>query len=161
MITDTEIEKKFNKLLTNKDLKSLQSVSIFETGPNQYVLFGKYSVKKHTKNQIEVQHLYGDSIHTFFNIRNAICWCINDMRGKFSAATRIISLDRGISNEEVQIDVHRNLFRKAKTTDDKLIFLAKLNEEKLKRRDMYQELESYIRESDYWQQNKFRLKTEH
>ena len=161
MMTETEIEKKFNKIIGSAELSTLQTVSIFEVDKNHYILFNKYSVKKLAQTRIEVKFLYGDIVHNFFNIRNAICWCINDIRGKYSAATRIIALDKGISNEEVQIDVHKNLFRKAKTTDDKLIFLAKLNEEKLKRRDMYRELESYISESDYWQQKKFRLKTEH
>jgi hypothetical protein len=94
-------------------------------------------------------------------MRNAICWCIFDKRGKYVLANRIITLDRGISNEEVQINIHNNLFKKAKKTDDKLIFLAKLNEDKFRRSSMYRELESYVGESDYWQQNQFRLKTTH
>ena len=161
MITETEIERKFNKIIGLGEINNLQSISIFEIDPNYYVIFGKYYIKKKSKANVEVSLINGDVVHSFFSIRNAICWCINDFRGKFLNADRIISLDRGISSEEVQISVHKNLFKKAKTTDDKLIFLAKLNEDKLKRQSMYKELDSYIGESDYWQQKKFRLKTEH
>jgi hypothetical protein len=77
------------------------------------------------------------------------------------SANRVITLDRNISNEEAQIAIHTSLFNKAKTTDDKLIFLAKLNEEKLKRGQMYHELEDYITESNSWQQQKFKMKSEH
>ena len=53
------------------------------------------------------------------------------------------------------------LFKKAKKTDDKLIFLAKLNEDKFRRSSMYRELENYVGQSDYWQQHQFKLKTAH
>jgi hypothetical protein len=55
--------------------------------------------------------------------------------------------------------VHKNLFRKSKKTEDKLIFLAKLNEDKFRRSTMYQELEGYVNQSDYWQKHQFKLKT--
>ena len=68
-------------------------------------------------------------------------------------------LDRGISSEDAQIEVHKALFSKAKSTEDKHIFLAKLSEDKHKRNAMFKELNEYISESNYWQQNKYQLKT--
>jgi hypothetical protein len=53
------------------------------------------------------------------------------------------------------------MFKKAKKTEDKLIYLAKLNEDKYQKRSMSDELANYIRNSYTWQQQRFGLKSEH
>ena len=161
MIDDIEIEKKFNKIISSRVVDEVESISIIEIDTNIYQVFGKYYINKRAKNQAVVASKSGDIIHEFTSMRNAICWCIYDIRGKYVAANRIIMLDRNISSEEAQITVHRTLLNKSKNTDDKLIYLAKLNEDKFKRQSMISELTNYLDESDYWQQSKFKLKTTH
>ena len=161
MITEQELERKLTKIISYKERKNIESISIFEISKNRYSVFGKYYIVKKSKSNIEVKQLNGELVHSFFSMRNAICWCIYDLRGKYMSANRVIALDRNISNEEAQIAVHSGLFNRAKNTDDKLIFLAKLNEEKLKRSQMHSELEDYIAESNFWQQQKFKMKSEH
>ena len=41
-----------------------------------------------------------------------------------------------------------------------MIYLAKLNEDKFKKRQMSIELDSYISESNYWQRKNYELKTD-
>ena len=161
MMTELEVEKKLNRIISPQEKHELETISIFEVGRNCYSVFGKYFINKKQKSTVEVTLLNGDLVHSFFSMRNAICWCINDLRGKYATASTVIQLDRNISNEEAQMAIHKKLFQKAKTTDDKLIFLAKLNEEKLKRTKMNGQLESYIIESNNWQQQKFKTKTEY
>lgn len=161
MMNDVELERRFNRMISTKEMNDLQDISIFETSKDNFIVFKNYQVIKKSKTDIDVRLINGDLVHSFSSMRNAICWCIFDKRGKYVLANRIITLDRGISNEEVQINVHNKLFKKAKNTDDKLIFLAKLNEDKFRRSTMYRELESYVDQSDYWQQSRFRLKTTH
>ena len=55
--------------------------------------------------------------------------------------------------------IHQKLFKKTKDTDTKLIYLAKLNEDKYKKHQMTDELNSYLHESDKWQQKSYKLKT--
>jgi len=161
MIDDAEIERKFNKIISSSVVDEIESISILEVDPNIFVVFGKYQMHKKSKSEIIVAPIHSDPVHAFTSMRNAICWCIHDLRGKYVAASRIIALDRNIASEEAQLAVHRNLFNKAKNTDDKLIYLAKMNEDKFKRSSMHRELEDLVSESDYWQKNKFRLKTAH
>ena len=161
MVNDIELERKFNRIVSTKEIEDLQDISIFEMSKDNYVVFKNYQIIKKSKTDVDVMLANGDLVHSFSSMRNAICWCIFDKRGKYVLANRIITLDRSISNEEVQINVHKNLFRKATKTEDKLIFLAKLNEDKFRRSTMYQELESYVGQSDYWQKKSFKLKTEH
>lgn len=161
MMNDIELENKFNKMISKKEINDLQDISIFQTSSDNYIVFKKYHIVKKTKTDIDVFTISGDLIHSFSSTRNAICWCIFDKQGKYVSANRIITLDKGISNEEVQMSIHKKLLKKSIKTDDKLIFLAKLNEDKFRRSIMSQELESYIWQSDYWQKQKFKLKTEH
>ncbi len=161
MITETDIERKLNRIISYREMKDIQSISIFELSKNYYSVFGKYFINKKSKTNVEVILLNGDVVHSFFSMRNAVCWCICDLRGRYVSANRIIALDNNISNEEAQMTVHKRLFKSAKSTGEKLIFLAKLNEEKLKRSQMFGELEDYIAESNFWQQQKFNLKTEY
>lgn len=161
MMNDIELERKFNRMISGKEIENLQDISIFEMSKDSYIVFKNYRIVKKSKTDVEVFLTNGDLIHSFSSMRNAICWCIFDKRGKYVLANRIITLDRSISNEEVQINVHKNLFKKATKTEDKLIFLAKLNEDKFRRNTMYQELENYVGQSDYWQKKSFKLKTEH
>ena len=160
-MNDIELERKFNRMISTKEMNNLQDISIFEPSKDNFIVFKNYQVIKKSKTDIDVYLTNGDLVHSFSSMRNAICWCIFDKRGKYVLANRIITLDRSISNEEVQINIHNNLFKKAKKTDDKLIFLAKLNEDKFRRNTMYRELESYVGQSDYWQQHQFKLKTAH
>ena len=160
-MNDIELERKFNRMISTKEINELQDVSIFEMTKDNYVVFKHYRIRKKSKTDIDVCLTNGDLVHSFSSIRNAICWCIYDKRGKYLMADRIITLDRCISNEEVQMTIHKNLFKKSKKTEDKLIFLAKLNEDQFRRSSMYRELESYVGQSDYWQQHQFKLKTEH
>lgn len=159
MMNEIELERKFNRMISTKEIENLQDISIFETCKDNYVVFKNYNIIKKSKTDIDVLLMNGDIVHSFSSMRNAICWCIFDKRGKYTLANRIITLDKSISNEEVQINVHKNLFKKSKKTEDKLIFLAKLNEDKFRKSTMYQELEDYINQSDYWQKHQFKLKT--
>jgi hypothetical protein len=161
MMNDIELENKFNRMISKKEINALQDISIFETSSDNYVVFKKYHIIKKSKTEVDVYLTNGDLVHSFANIRNAICWCIFDKKGKYVSANRIITLDKGISNEEVQIAIHQKLLKKSTKTENKLIFLAKLNEDKFRRSVMCQELASYIWQSDYWQKQKFKLKTEH
>jgi hypothetical protein len=50
------------------------------------------------------------------------------------------------------------LYKKAKTPDDKLIYLAKLNEDRLRKKSVIKELEEYVSESNIWQSKRFNRK---
>ena len=84
-----------------------------------------------------------------------------DKLGKYNLANRVIDLDMSLSSVEVHIAIHSNLFKKSKKTEDKLIYLAKLNQDRLQKKAMIDELNRYIQNSYVWQQKRFGLKSEH
>jgi hypothetical protein len=67
-------------------------------------------------------------------------------------------LDNLLAGLEVDISLHSKMFKNAKNTDDKLIFLSKLSEDKLKKQQITYELYTYINDSKKWQTKRFNTK---
>ena len=49
--------------------------------------------------------------------------------------------------------VHQRLVKKSKKLEEKLIYLAKLGEEKMEKKQIIDELDSYVTSSKIWQTN--------
>lgn len=155
------VEKKLDNIIATSEFSKLQDVIIFQDTDGTYNLFNKYMLKKTSSTDVLVSLIKGDNINSFFSVKNAVCWCVLDKLGKYSLANRVIDLDMSLSSVEVHIAIHSNLFKKAKKTEDKLIYLAKLNQDRLQKKAMTEELNQYIQNSYVWQQKRFRLKSEH
>lgn len=154
-----DIEKRFKQVISKQELDKLQDIAIFQNPNGIYEVFNSYLIDKKPEGAI-VKLRNGDTINSFYNLKNAMCWCIFDKRGKYSSANRIVELDLKLSAIEVSMTMHQKLFKKTKDTDTKLIYLAKLNEDKHIKRQMTDELNTYLAESNNWQQRSYKLKTD-
>ena len=154
-----KIDRKLDKMIKTSEFAKLQDVVIFQDTNGTYSLFNKYHIKKKDTNDIVVSLNNGDDVNSFCNMKNAVCWCVLDKIGKYQLANRVIDLDMHLSSVEVHISIHSKLFKKAKKTEDKLIYLAKLNQDKLQQKAMSEELSKYIQDSYIWQQKRFSSKT--
>ena len=154
-----KIDRKLDNMITTSEFAKLQDVVIFQDTDGTYSLFNKYHIKKKDVNNITVSLNNGDDVNSFFSMKNAVCWCVLDKIGKYQLANRVIDLDMYLSSVEVHISIHSKLFKKAKKTEDKLIYLAKLNEDKFQKKSMSDELNKYIANSYAWQQKRFGLKS--
>ena len=154
-----KIDRKLDKMISNSEFAKLQDVVIFKDTDGTYSLFNKYHIKKKDANDIVVSLNNGDDVNSFFSMKNAVCWCVMDKIGKYQLADRVIDLDMHLSSVEVHISIHSKLFKKAKKTEDKLIYLAKLNEDKFQKKTMSDELNQYIANSYAWQQKRFDSKS--
>jgi hypothetical protein len=154
-----KIDRKLDKMIKTSEFAKLQDVVIFQDTNGTYSLFNKYHIKKKDVNDVVVSLNNGDDVNSFCNMKNAVCWCVLDKIGKYQLANRVIDLDMHLSSVEVHISIHSKLFKKAKKTEDKLIYLAKLNQDKLQQKAMSEELSKYIQDSYIWQQKRFSSKT--
>ena len=154
-----KIDRKLDRMISNSEFAKLQDVVIFKDTDGTYSLFNKYHIKKKDTNDVVVSLNNGDDVNSFCNMKNAVCWCVLDKIGKYQLANRVIDLDMHLSSVEVHISIHSKLFKKAKKTEDKLIYLAKLNQDKLQQKAMSEELSKYIQDSYIWQQKRFSSKT--
>jgi hypothetical protein len=153
-----KIDRKLDNMLSTSEFAKLKDVVIFQDTDGTYNLFNKYHIKKKDVNNIVVSLNNGDDVNSFFSMKNAVCWCVLDKIGKYHLANRVIDLDMHLSSVEVHISIHSKLFKKSKKTEDKLIYLAKLNEDKFQKKAMSEELEKYITHSYIWQHKRFGLK---
>ena len=154
-----KIDRKLDNMITTSEFAKLQDVVIFQDTDGTYSLFNKYHIKKKDVNNITVSLNNGDDVNSFFSMKNAVCWCVLDKIGKYQLANRVIDLDMYLSSVEVHMSIHSKLFKKAKKTEDKLIYLAKLNEDKFQKKAMSDELNQYIANSYAWQQKRFDSKS--
>jgi hypothetical protein len=154
-----KIDRKLNNMIATSEFAKLQDVVIFQDTDGTYSLFNKYHINKKDVNNITVSLNNGDDVNSFSNMKTAVCWCVLDKIGKYQLANRVIDLDMYLSSVEVHISIHSKLFKKAKKTEDKLIYLAKLNEDKFQKKSMSEELNKYIVNSYAWQQKRFGLKS--
>jgi hypothetical protein len=157
MIDETKLLKKMSKIIRDSDIKAIADVLIERYDNGVYHLFEKYQIKK-IKGLYVIDCLtHADELY-FYALKNAVAWCIFDKQVNVSTTKRILVLDKGLVGADSNIQLHRTLVRKTKKTEDKLIYLAKMGEEKLKREQMATELAGYLAESKRWQMKKFGTK---
>lgn len=157
---DLELESKFERVITVEDLRKLQDIVIYEDDDGTYKLFGTYFIKKGKQEYIVGSNSW-DKTFVFGNIKNAVSWCTFHKRNKIYEANRIIELDRKLGTAELEIKILKRKFAKADTLEEKLIYLAKLNENKLKKVAFNEELYSFVIESKNWQERRFNPKPTH
>lgn len=158
MKIDRKIVNKFDKMLKKTDVASLKDIMIIQTAPKSYNLFDQYDIRWED-GLYKVYCITAVDDLVFNALKTAVAWCIFDRRVKVTEAKRILELDRHGYNTIANIEVLTRLVRTAKKDEDKLVYLAKLGEEKLRSRQINEELEGYIHESRVWQMGKFKAKS--
>lgn len=154
MINDKTIAKVTN-FLSKEFHKNFGNIAIFKNLDGSYDLFDKYTIICESNSFTVITTV--ESL-VFSTLKNAVTWCVYENDKKYARASRIKHLDQMISGTEVAIDMHKKLLKKSKDVEFTLIHIAKLNEEKLKRASMIEEMDSYIQESIYRQTKKFAVK---
>jgi hypothetical protein len=152
-----DIFNKLKKVIPADTINSLADLSVFRDTDGSYHLFDKYVIRR-VNDEYEVSVNLVDTTKTFYTLKHAVAWCTYDRRNKIVDSNRIYDLDKKVAGLESTIQGHQKLIKSAKNMDDKLIYLAKLGEEKMKKRQLYDELSHYISISKTWQTNRFNTK---
>ena len=148
-------EKQLEKFIKSNFLGELEDVIIFQNTDGSYELFNSYIIAKTVINEYIVTMTTTFTTHTFNELKNAVAWCTFDKRNMLYQADRILKLDNLLAGLEVDISLHTKIFKNTKNTDDKLIFLAKLSEDKIKKKKITDELYTYVSDSKRWQTKRF------
>ena len=153
MISD-KLLRKLEKSVSQMDLNKLSELSIMQGPDGSYFLFNKYTITK-------IDGYYNVAIDrvadykTFNVLKNAVSWCTFDKQNRIPESNRIYDLDNKLASVDSEIQVHQNLVKKAKKLEEKLIYLAKLGEEKMERKQISDELAGYVISSRNWQEKRF------
>jgi len=152
MITD-KILRKIERVIPKEQIKSLQDIVVYQDEDGTYQLFEQYSIEKVGSSYIVSGNSLSKTL-SFSVLKHAVTWCTYDKRNKILDANSILDLDHKISRLESDINIRQAMAKKAKSPDDKLIYIAKLGEDKLRRKQMIEQLDSFVRESRNWQSNR-------
>jgi hypothetical protein len=156
MIDNRTLEK-IEKFIPKSYIKDLEDVIVYQNEDGSYELFNKYKIEKSSDNEYIV-YVWGISSLTFYSLKNAVTWCTYDKRNNVLDSDRIHHLDSGLVRIEAMIEQHQRLVKKANSPESRLIYLAKLTEEKLQKKQMVSEMSTYINQSKLWQTQRFNRK---
>jgi hypothetical protein len=158
MVKRNNPEKQLEKLMKTEFVGQLEDVIIFQNPDNSYELFNTYHINKNDNNEYIVTMHTTFTSHNFNTLKHAVAWCTFDKRNMLYQSSRILKLDNLLAGLEVDISLHTKMFKNAKNTEDRLIGLSKLSEDKLKKRQITDELYMYINDSKRWQTKRFNTK---
>ena len=147
----TEI--KLNQFFEDELKSDLKEVLITKDKTGRYSLFGKYTVVSNKRGWIKV-FSKGVSLE-FETVRNAVAWCTLHHAGKIREANRVVSLDLKLSSISTDLMVHRNMLRKHLGQESKWIYVNKMQEDTRRRKQILDEIKSYINRCKMIQTNKF------
>jgi len=156
MIDDNTISR-IEKIIPKSYIKDLEDVIVYQNADGSYELFNKYRIQKTKNNEYKI-YVWGIETLTFYSLKNAVAWCTYDKRDRILDSERIYYLDSGLVRVDAMIEQHQRLIKKASSPDSKLIYLAKLTEEKLQKKQMASEISTYIYQSKLWQTQRFNRK---
>jgi hypothetical protein len=142
-----------NKQSFFKDIKEL---FIVQEDDGSYNIFGTYLIKK--QGELYFVSVINDptiSALDFSSLKYAVTYCVFDKNKKTKENKRLYELDRTIGSLNVNIAQHEKMLKKS-TLPDKFIYVAKLSEEKIRKRKFMQELEQYLSFSKHLQTNKYK-----
>ena len=153
-----KIINKFEKTFTKDTIEKLQDLSVVQDLDGSYHLFNKYRITKN--NDLYCVKLYESTNGRSFNVlKNAVAWCTYDRRSLVQDSARILQLDNRLAGLEAEIQLHQQLVKRTKKTEEKLIYLAKLTEEKMEKRNITAQLTKDIKDSRGWQERRLASKS--
>lgn len=137
-----------------KEFANLKEV-VFLKVDDCYQLFNRYSINKNTQGEFVLHIDNRNDIYTFNNLQHAVVWCIYDKQSKYVDIKKIHYLDNKLGSLETSIQLYKRLLSQAKNNDDRDLYLIKLNENSIKKKQAQREMNTYIRLSKIWQNKKF------
>ena len=149
--------KALSKFIDGELDTDLQEVLFTKDDQGKYYLFGKYVIVR-LNNLYKVYCLDTRNKLDFLSLKNATAWCVLRNSGDNHGASRIHNLDLKLSSIDIDIAVHKNKIKNAKSNFGTLISINKLQEDTYKRRWLVSELSHYINQSKRIQNNKFNAK---
>lgn len=144
-----------SKIVNDKLLQEIRESVVFKNDDGDYELYGRYIIKQ-DGNNFRISTMSDTILGTFSSIKNAVTYVTYDLRCMVYEANRIRDLDNTLIGLEVATEMHEKLYKNSKNSESKLIYLCKLQEDKLKRKKTIEELTQFTRLSYNWQMSKFK-----
>lgn len=135
-------------------VNKIQDLLIVREDDGSYNLFGKFTIARNELGYYVIQTSVEETLD-FSSLKHAVTWCVFNKNKKFKEIKRIHELDTLMGSLDVAIAQHKKLAEKASDRESKEIYLAKLIEEKRKKRLLNEEIDEYVQISKYMQNKQF------
>ena len=132
----------------------IRDLFIVREDDGSYNLFGIYNISPTDKGDYVVNVYDENAAYNFYTLKHAVTWCVFDKNKKYKEVKRVHELDNLLVSLDAEIANHKRLLTKTEA-ENKYIYLAKLNEERLKRRKLQDEINQFAALSKYMQTKKF------
>jgi hypothetical protein len=145
-----------NKILNKEKMSILERKMIFQDDDGSYNLFGTYIIRK-TDLGFLVEKKHTHTIHSFMDLRNAVTWSTLDKCQNFNDSSRVLYLDQLLSGTMQNMITHEHLCKRTQDLEKRILYLNKINEDKIKKRSISIELNNYTEKCKMWQYRQFEL----
>jgi len=148
--TSTLLNTKMNKAeIKNK----IGDLFIVRENDGSYNLFGRYTIEN--SNGEFILNEKGENQHyRFYFLKHAVAWCVLNNAKNHKSVRRIHELDGHLISLEAAIQNYTRLIQK--NTENHVIYMTKLKEEKLKKRRVLEEINGYTSLSKHIQRSKYK-----
>ena len=146
------------KVISKKDIEDIQKIIIYQDSDGSYTAYGKYHIVKNPDGIYKVSIIGTHTAKYFYKLKNAAAWCSFDKRMLLKQARRLHQLDQMVFSMDTEIQIHSKLIKKSKDDESALIYLAKLTQNKFKKRSFISEIDDFIQEYQRWQTKMFNTK---
>lgn len=148
---------KLERIINSSDLKSLEDLIIFNTADG-YELFGEYVITKKS-NKFVVTKKNTDLFEVFHNRKLAVVWVTMYKRDRLVDANRIRDLDVMLEGSLLSLEIHKKLMDSSKDTEKRALNFIKLQEDRLKKNAIIEELDGFVANARTWQLARFKQAT--
>lgn len=140
--------------------KKIKDLLILKQDDGSYHLFGQYQISKDSTELYNVSWKDDPTLSIKFGqLKYAVTWCVFHKNNKYKDLNKIAELDEILDSLSMIIDNHKRLAEK--NLENRPIHLAKLSEDKLRRKQAQKAMDYYVEYSKYWQNKTFKEYTSH
>jgi hypothetical protein len=141
MMTDDELLNSLNKIINNNLINDLRSSMVVKQG-NTVTMFEKYLLKT-TSSACLLERLTDGITINFSSLKNAVTWATFDNKSRISDCSRVLFLETILKGLDFDTILYEKYIKKTPSKDKKFTYLVKLQETRIKKRQLLQELEGY------------------
>lgn len=140
--------------------KKIKDLLVLKQDDGTYHLFGQYHITKDSDNLYTVNWIKDSTISIKFGqLKYAVTWCVFHKNNKYKDINKIAELDETLDSLSMVITNHKRLAEK--NVENRPIYLAKLSEDKIRRKEAQKAMDYYVEYSKYWQNKTFKEYTSH
>jgi hypothetical protein len=141
-------------LIKNLENERLANLSIFELEKDNYIIFGKYNLILENSKFILKSTIFDRHI-IFYDIRNAVAWCIFNNSNKYIYCKDIEDLDAKLEHINTELTLYNKFNTKKMTIDQLHVYETKITELLYKKKVITKNLQKLINTSKSWQKKRY------